>query len=188
MGVSGYYLVGGNTYTMSLFHNMWNRQALENGLKEGHMQLLRNQLKDGKLFYLGHSAGLIMSGPNILPATFKGIDAFSIVTQSYNAPFLRLPPLENPETFFAKEKNDLLSARTKMLENMSRHGGWYGYRVVKQWHSRITMPARHSLRSHRVLKRTFVPRTNEGTSPSKKRRCLLESEGAKGPSLQRLRS
>eukprot|EP00505_MAST-04D_sp_SCG-Rhode-Island_P003364 Stramenopile-MAST_4_protein_3364 len=131
VGVSGYYLVGGNTYTMSLFHNMWDRQALENGSKVGHMELLRNQLKDGKLFYLGHSAGLIMSGPNILPATFKGIDAFSIVTQSYNAPFLRLPPFETPETFFAKEKNDLFSARRTMLENMSRHGAWCGYRVVE---------------------------------------------------------
>ena len=79
--VSGYYLVGGNTYTMSLFHNMWDRQSLQNGFEFGHMQLLRNQLKEGKLFYLGHSAGLIMSGPNILTATFKGIDAFSIVTR-----------------------------------------------------------------------------------------------------------
>jgi len=130
-GVSGYYLVGGNTYTMSLFHNMWDQQGKENGVGIGHMQLLRNQLKEGTLFYMGHSAGLIMSGPNILPATFKGIDAFSIVTQPYNAPFLRLPPLETPETFFAKEKNDLFSARTKMLENMSRHGGWRGYRAVE---------------------------------------------------------
>ena len=129
--VSGYYLVGGNTYTMSLFHNMWDRQSLQNGLEFGHMQLLRNQLKEGKLFYLGHSAGLIMSGPNILTATFKGIDAFSIVTQPYNAPFMRLPPCETPETFFAKEKNDLYLARTKMLENMSRHGGWFGYRAVE---------------------------------------------------------
>ena len=129
-GVSGYYLVGGNTYTMSLFHNMWNRQGVENG-EIGHMQLLRNELKEGKLFYLGHSAGLIMSGPNILPATFKGIDAFSIVTQPYNAPFMRLPPFVAPETFFVQEKNDLLSARTKMLENMSQHGAWYGYRVVE---------------------------------------------------------
>ena len=188
IGVSGYYLVGGNTYTMSLFHNMWNRQALENGLKEGHMQLLRNQLKDGKLFYLGHSAGLIMSGPNILPATFKGIDAFSIVTQSYNAPFLRLPPLENPETFFAKEKNDLLRRGQRCSRTCRVMAVGMGTVSLKQRHSRITMPARHSLRSHRVLKRTFVPRTNEGTSPSKKRRCLLESEGAKGPSRQRLRS
>ena len=115
---------------MSLLHNMWDRQGLENG-DTGHMQLLRDQLKEGLLFYMGHSAGLIMSGPNILPATFKGIDAFSVVTQPYNAPFLRLPPLEAPETFFAKEKNDLLLARTKMLENMSRYGAWRGYRVVE---------------------------------------------------------
>ncbi len=130
-GVSGYYLVGGNTYTMSLFHNMWDRQGSENGSEVGHMQLLRDQLKEGTLFYMGHSAGLIMAARNILPATFKGIDAFSVVTQPYNAPFMRLPPLETPETFFAKEKNDLLSARTKMLENMSRHGAWNGYRAVE---------------------------------------------------------
>ena len=129
-GVSGYYLVGGNTYTMSLFHNMWDQQSRENG-GIGHMQLLRDKLKQGTLFYMGHSAGLIMSGPNILTATFKGIDAFSIVTQPYNAPFLRLPPSETPETFFAKEKNDLLSARTKMLENMSRYNAWQGYRAVE---------------------------------------------------------
>ena len=66
-----------------------------------------------------------------LPATFKGIDAFSVVTQPYNAPFLRLPPSETPETFFAKEKNDLLSARTQMLENMSRYGAWRGFRVIE---------------------------------------------------------
>ena len=128
-GVSGYYLVGGNTYTMSLFHNMWDKQ--EDG--GGHMQLLRDQLKDGTLFYTGHSAGLIMSNPTILTATFKGIDAFSIVTQPYNAPFLRLPPSETAETFFVaeKEKNDLLSSRTKMLENMARYDAWRGYRAVE---------------------------------------------------------
>ena len=129
-GVSGYYLVGGNTYTMSLFQHMWDQQGREDG-GVGHMQLLRDKLQEGTLVYMGHSAGLIMSGPNILPATFKGIDAFSIVTQQYNAPFLRLPPAETPETFFAKEKNDLLSARTKMLENMSRYGAWRGYHVVE---------------------------------------------------------
>ena len=101
-GVSGYYLVGGNTYTMSLFHNMWDRQAsLEKEKEEGkgeggagggigHMQLLRNQLKEGALFYMGHSAGLIMSGPNILTATFKGIDAFSVVTQARPPKYLRI--------------------------------------------------------------------------------------------------
>ena len=99
-GASGYYLVGGNTYTMSLFHHMWDRQGQSEG--GGHMQLLRAQLKEGALFYMGHSAGLIMSGPNILPATFKGIDAFSIVTQPYNAPFMRLPASEAPETFFLR--------------------------------------------------------------------------------------
>ena len=42
-GVSGYYLVCGNTYTMSLFHNIWDRQGLEDrGI--GHMQLLRDTL------------------------------------------------------------------------------------------------------------------------------------------------
>ena len=50
-GVAGYYLVGGNTYTMSLFHHMWDQQ--ENG---AHMRLLRQKLADGTLFYMGHSA------------------------------------------------------------------------------------------------------------------------------------
>ena len=54
-----------------------------------------------------------------------------MVTQPYNAPFLRLPPSETPESFFAQEKNDLLSARTRMLENMSRYGAWRGFRVVE---------------------------------------------------------
>jgi hypothetical protein len=160
VGVSGYYLVGGNTYTMSLFHNMWDRQSLQNGLEFGHMQLLRNQLKEGKLFYLGHSAGLIMSGPNILPATFKGIDAFSIVTQPYNAPYMRLPPCETPETFFVKEKNDLYSARMKMLENMSRHGGWFGYRVVEA----LAFPhydARPRFASFPQSAETYLRATNE---------------------------
>ena len=140
-GASGYYLVGGNTYTMSLFHHMWDRQAgLEEEKKKeegeegeggaGHMHLLREQLKAGTLFYMGHSAGLIMSGPNILTATFKGIDAFSIVTQPYNAPFLRLPPSEASEAFFVAEKNDLVSARTKMLEHMARFGAWRGFGAV----------------------------------------------------------
>jgi hypothetical protein len=109
---------------------MWDTQAVVDGGAIGHMGLLRDRLKQGKLFYMGHSAGLIMSGPNILTATFKGIDAFSVVTQPYNAPFLRLPPSETPETFFAKEKNDLLSARTKMLEHMARYDAWRGYNVV----------------------------------------------------------
>jgi len=86
--VSGYYLVGGNTYTMSLFHHMWNDQQLPPQTQTcGHMQLLRNLLSQNKLFYMGHSAGAIMSGSNILTATFKGIDAFSIVIQLYNARF-----------------------------------------------------------------------------------------------------
>ena len=125
-GVQGYYLVGGNTYTMSLFHHMWDRRG-------GHMQLLRDQLEAGTLFYMGHSAGLIMSGPNILPATFKGIDALSVCTQPYNAPFVRLPPPETPETFYVRddEKNDLVAARTRMLELMARYGAWRGYRVVE---------------------------------------------------------
>jgi len=131
--VSGYYLVGGNTYTMSLFHHMWDQQqdnvGETNGI--GHMQLLRNLLADGTLFYLGHSAGAIMSGPNILTATFKGIDAFSIVTQPYNAPFLKLPPSESSETFFASEKNNLSTARTRMLEKMNEYGAWRGYNVVE---------------------------------------------------------
>ena len=44
---------------------------------------------------------------------------------------MRLPPSEKPETFFAAEKNDLLSARTRMLENMRRYDAWRGYRVVE---------------------------------------------------------
>jgi len=131
--VSGYYLVGGNTYNMSLFHHMWDKQA-EGGIEEnkiGHMQLLRNMLAEGTLFYMGHSAGAIMAGPNILTATFKGIDAFSIVTQPYNEPFVRLPPSETPDTFYAKEKNSLLKARTKMLEKMNEYGAWRGYNVIE---------------------------------------------------------
>jgi hypothetical protein len=72
-----------------------------------------------------------MSGPNILTATFKGIDAFSIVTQPYNAPFLKLPPSESPDTFFAQEKNNLSTARTRMLEKMNEYGAWRGYNVVE---------------------------------------------------------
>ena len=72
-----------------------------------------------------------MSGPNILTATFKGIDAFAVVTQPYNAPYLRLPPSETPESFFAQEKNDLLKARTQMLKKMDEYGAWRGYNVVE---------------------------------------------------------
>ena len=74
-----------------------------------------------------------MSGPNILTATFKGIDAFSVVTQPYNAPFVRLPPSETPETFFAteKNKNNLWEARTQMLTKMKQYDAWKGYNVVQ---------------------------------------------------------
>ena len=70
--VLGYYLVGGNTYTMALFHHMWDQQQHtqpntddNNDTKEtrrsdsgrdGHMQLLRDKVHDGTLFYTGHSA------------------------------------------------------------------------------------------------------------------------------------
>ena len=54
-----------------------------------------------------------------------------MVTQPYNAPFVRLPPSVTAETFFAKEKNDLLSARMRMLEHMARYGAWRGFRVVE---------------------------------------------------------
>jgi hypothetical protein len=54
-----------------------------------------------------------------------------VVTQPYNAPYLRLPLSETPEAFFAQEKNDLLLARTRMLEHMSRYGAWRGFRVVE---------------------------------------------------------
>jgi len=60
-----------------------------------------------------------------------GIDAFSVVTQPYNAPFLRLPPSESPETFFAVEKNNLFAARTRMLQKMDRYNAWRGYNVVE---------------------------------------------------------
>ena len=45
---------------------------------------------------------------------------------------MRLPPSQAPETFFVSpdEKNDLLSARTKMLENMARYDAWKGYNAV----------------------------------------------------------
>ena len=158
-GVSGYYLVGGNTYTMSLFHHMWDQQGREH-TGVGHMQLVRDKLKEGTLFYMGHSAGLIMSGPNILPATFKGIDAFSIVTQPYNAPFLRLPPSETHETFFTKEKNDLVLARTKMLESMSRYDAWRGYCVVEA----LAFPhydARPRFASFPQSAETYLRATNE---------------------------
>merc|ERR1712238_513538 len=99
---------------------MWNQQPQkkndgDTAIPMGHMQFLRNKVKNGTLFYMGHSAGLIMSGPNILTATFKGIDAFSVVTQPYNAPYVRLPPSETPDTFFTSntDKNNLWAARTK---------------------------------------------------------------------------
>ena len=44
--------------TMSLFHHMWDQQD-DDGSEEnniGHMQLLRNRVCEGTLFYLGHSA------------------------------------------------------------------------------------------------------------------------------------
>ena len=141
------------------------------------MQLMRDQLKEGKIFYLGHSAGLIMSGPNILPATFKGIDAFSIVTQPYNAPFLRLPPCESPETFFAEKKNDLLLARTKMLENMSRYDAWRGYHVV----GAMAFPhydARPRFASFPQSAETYLRATNEkGQFAQDKASLLVGSRG-----------
>ena len=44
-----------------------------------------------------------------------------------------LPPRETPETFYVRddEKNDLVAARTRMLELMARYGAWRGYRVVE---------------------------------------------------------
>jgi len=133
--VSGYYLVGGNTYTMSLFHHMWNDQQLPPQTQTcGHMQLLRNLLSQNKLFYMGHSAGAIMSGSNILTATFKGIDAFSIVTQPYNAPFLKLPPscdeTSDSSSFFVSDKNNLYKSRMQMLHLMNKYKAWRGYDVV----------------------------------------------------------
>ena len=125
---NGYYLLGGSTYTMSLFHNMWNRQ--KNG---GHIDTLNAQLKSNTLFYMGHSAGAIMSGPNILTATWKCIDAFSHSIQPYNAPYVKLPPSENVETFFIKEENqnDLYESRCHMLKKMKQYNAWQGFRVVE---------------------------------------------------------
>jgi hypothetical protein len=149
--VSGYYLVGGNTYTMSLFHHMWDQQKgkitasnkhddddinnsnSNNNNNNSHMQLLRDLLADGQIFYMGHSAGAIMSGPNILTATFKGIDAFSIVTQPYNSPYMKLPPSESFDTFFVvkSQKNDLLTSRKRMLQKIDQYGAWRGWNVVE---------------------------------------------------------
>ena len=52
-----------------------------------------------------------MSGPNILTATFKGIDAFSVIAKPYNALYVRLPPSEFPDIFFTHpaHKNNLLA-------------------------------------------------------------------------------
>jgi len=160
--VSGYYLVGGNTYTMSLFHHMWDQQQKQGQPKQGHMQLLRDLLAENKLCYLGHSAGAIMSGPNILTATFKGIDAFSIVTQPYNAPYIRLPPSETTETFFVSQehKNDLSESRTQMLRKMKRYGAWRGYHVVEA----LTFPhydSRPRFASFPQSAETYLRATNE---------------------------
>lgn len=170
--VSGYYLVGGNTYTMSLFHHMWDQQKYQqtedgddddkDDAKIGHMQLLRNKVQDGTLFYMGHSAGLIMAGPNILTATFKGIDAFSVVTQPYNAPFVRLPPSETSTSFFVSEteKNNLYTARMKMLDKMKAYGAWRGYNIVKA----LAFPhydARPRVSSFPQSAETYLRATNE---------------------------
>ena len=76
--------------------------------------------------------GLIMSGPNILTATWKGIDAFSVVTQPYNAPYVKLPPSESVASFFVAEKetNHLDVARQQMLSKMHQYQAWRGYNVV----------------------------------------------------------
>merc|ERR1712196_495484 len=87
---AGYYLLGGNTYTMCLWHNMWNKKP--NG---GHKAFLGELVKSKDLFYMGHSAGAIMAGSNIIPTTMKGIDSFSVGVQSCNKPFVRLPPSES---------------------------------------------------------------------------------------------
>ena len=107
---------------------MWNRQ--KNG---GHIDTLNAQLKSNSLFYMGHSAGAIMSGPNILTATWKCIDAFSHSIQPYNAPYVKLPPSENNETFFISEvnQNDLYQSRCHMLKKMKQYNAWNGFRVVE---------------------------------------------------------
>eukprot|EP00928_Gymnodinium_smaydae_P014767 TRINITY_DN15428_c0_g6_i1.p1 TRINITY_DN15428_c0_g6~~TRINITY_DN15428_c0_g6_i1.p1 ORF type:complete len:559 (-),score=62.53 TRINITY_DN15428_c0_g6_i1:91-1767(-) len=126
---AGYYLQGGSTYTMALFHNMWSQQ--EGG---DHKQLLRDLLAKGELFYLGHSAGAIMSGDNILCATWKCIDAFSQSVQPYNAPYVRLPPSESADTFYVRyaegKKNDLSTSRHHMLSKMRQYDGWSGFSIT----------------------------------------------------------
>jgi len=119
---------------MSLFHNMWNCQP-SSDQSSGHKQLLLELLKGGELFYMGHSAGAIMSGENILTATFKCIDAFSHTVQPYNSAYVRLPPSETAETFFLPPekgaKNDLFASRMHMLAKMRQYFAWEGFRVVE---------------------------------------------------------
>jgi len=128
----GYYLQGGSTYTMSLFHNMWNCQQSSDA-SCGHKLLLLELLKKGELFYMGHSAGAIMSGENILTATWKCIDAFSHSVQPYNSAYVKLPPSETSETFFLplEKKNDLFESRMHMLAKMRQYFAWDGFKVVE---------------------------------------------------------
>ena len=179
----GYYLQGGSTYTMSLFHNMWDKQ--EGG---GHKQLLREQLQAGHLFYMGHSAGAIMSGENILGATWKCIDAFSHSVQPYNAKFVRLPPSETPETFYVSglseaERADpdtlLFASRQHMLAKMEQYGGWEGFNVV----SALTFPhydARPSIESFPQSAATYLRGTDE-----QGRFCQLEGTLLVGPTPEK---
>ena len=74
-----------------------------------------------------------MSGQNIITATMKGIDSFSIAVQSCNKPFVRLPPSETEESFFYTGRQDdmfLLRSRKHMLNKMKEHGAWRGFGVV----------------------------------------------------------
>ena len=159
---TGYYLQGGSTYTMSLFHNMWHRQP-----DGGHKLLLRELVKKGLLFYMGHSAGSIMSGPNIVTTTWKCIDAFSHCVQPFNAQWVRLPPSESNaglagSTFFVplEMKNNLYAGRTHMLAKMQQYGGWEGFGLVDV----LTFPhydARPVLASFPQSAATYLDNTDE---------------------------
>jgi len=115
------------------------------------------------LFFMGHSAGSIMSGPNILTATWKCIDSFSHCCQPYNAPWVRLPPSEKQSDFFvgAVNKNDLRVSRERMLALMNKYKGWTGFRVVEP----LTFPhydSRPTFASFPQSAETYLSNTSDG--------------------------
>ena len=174
-----------------------NNNNNNNNNNNSHMQLLRDLLADGQIFYMGHSAGAIMSGPNILTATFKGIDAFSIVTQPYNSPYMKLPPSESSGTFFVvkNNKNNLLASRTQMLQKMNQYGAWRGWNVVEA----LTFPhydSRPRFESFPQSAETYIRATNEQGMFQQTTGSLLIGSGddnnknqyrKEPPSVQRLR-